>query len=189
MKALGLLAGPRKGRATDRIIDSVLKGIKDKVHEVEKLYLYDLDIKPCSACEACKDTQKCVIEDDQAMILDKMDSADIVVLGSPVYWSNVSSVGKKFIDRMLPFFKMGSTGPIRTESLPSKVVLIATCGMPFPLSHIMGTIPGCLKAMKRPFGRMKAKIKMFYCAGMMDPGTSNPSEKVLKKAYKLGKNM
>jgi len=187
MEALGILAGPRKGRATDMLIDSVLKGLEDRGYKVEKIYLYDQDIKPCRACGKCEKTQRCVIEDAQADILKKMARADTVVFGSPVYWSNVSSVGKTFIDRMLPFFKMGKMGPVRAEDRPGKIILIATCGVPFPFSHIMGIIPGCLRAMARPFSSMRAKIKRFYCAGMIDPGSSLPAEKVLKKAYYLGK--
>jgi putative NADPH-quinone reductase len=118
-----------------------------------------------------------------------MAVSDIVVLGSPVYWCNVTSVGKKFMDRMLPFFRMGKMGPVRKEEKPSKVVLVTTCGVPFPISHIFGVVPGCLKAMKWPFGRMQAKVSTIYCAGMVDTGKSRPSARTLAKARKLGKKL
>ena len=54
MKALGILAGPRKGRTTDKLIDAVLEGIRDGGAEVEKISLYGLDIKPCMGCGACE---------------------------------------------------------------------------------------------------------------------------------------
>jgi len=189
MKALGILAGPRKGRTTDKLIDAVLEGIKDSGAEVEKISLYDLDIKPCTGCCACQKSGKCVIEDDHQMVLDKMDVADVVVFGSPVYWSNVTSEAKKFFDRSVGFFEMTDIGPKRTADKPGKVVLVSSCGVPFPFTHIMGVIPGCMRAMKVFFGRMKVKIKTIYAAGMVDPETSEPSEKLIKKAYRLGKNI
>ncbi|MFH1552196.1 MAG: flavodoxin family protein [Candidatus Omnitrophota bacterium] len=189
MKALGILAGPRKGRATDMVIDAVLAGLKDRGAETEKISLYDFDIKPCTGCCTCEKTGKCVIEDDQHIILDKMDASDVIVFGSPVYWSNVTSEAKKLFDRAAGFFKMTNLGPKRTKDKPGKVVLVASCGAPFPFTHIMGVIPGCMHAMKVFFGRMKVKIKTIYAAGMLDPKTSKPSEKLLKKAYRLGKTI
>jgi len=189
MKALGILAGPRKGRTTDMLVDKVLQGLKDSGAEMEKISLYDLDIKPCTSCCACAETRKCVIDDDHQSVLDRMDKADVIVFGSPTYWSNVTSVAKTFFDRSPRFFEMTKMGPKRTADKPNKVVLITSCGAPYPFSHILGIIPGCMRAMKVFFGRMKVKIKTLYAAGMEDPATSKPSEKVLEKAYQLGKNI
>ena len=189
MKALGILAGPRKGRATDQMIDSVLAGIKDNGSDVEKISLYDYHIKPCTGCCTCETGEDCPISDDQKSILDKIEDIDILVFGSPVYWSNVSSVGKNFMDRASGFFEMTKMGPKRTKNKPGKIVLIASCGAPWPFTHLMGIIPGVFRAMKVFFGRMKATIHKIYAGGMLDPKTSNPSEKLLKKAYNLGKSL
>jgi multimeric flavodoxin WrbA len=189
MKVLGILAGPRKGRATDRMIDAVLDGMKANGAEVEKISLYDYDIKPCRGCCVCEKERKCVIEDDESLILEKMGRADVVVFGSPAYWSNVTSEAKKFMDRAGGFFTMTVTGPRRTESRPGKVVLVAACGAPWPFTHLMGIIPGVMTAMKTFFGRMKAKIYTIYAGGMMDPNKSNPSLRQIKKAFNLGKSI
>lgn len=189
MKALGILAGPRKGRATDRMIDSVLEGIKDKGIEAEKISLYDYNIEPCTGCCTCEDGSPCPIEDDQKIVLEKMDKSDIIVFGSPVYWSNMTSEAKKLMDRAAGFFEMTKMGPVRTKDKPSKIILVASCGAPFPFTHLMGVIPGAFRAMKVFFKRMKVKIYTIYAGGMMDPKTSQPSEKILKKAYNLGKSI
>lgn len=189
MKALGILAGPRKGRATDRMIDAVLDGLKANGAEVEKLSLYDYDIKPCTGCCACEKGKACVIKDDQHMILEKMDKADVVVFGSPAYWSNVTSEAKKFMDRAAWFFEMTATGPKRTKDRPSKAVLVSACGAPWPFTHIMGIIPGVMGAMKVFFGRMKVRIYTVYAGGMMDPYKSNPTPRQIRRAYKIGKSL
>ena len=61
MKVLGIVAGPRKGYATDSTVDSILRGAKDSGAETEKIYLYDLDIKPCRGCGYCEKNGKCVM--------------------------------------------------------------------------------------------------------------------------------
>lgn len=189
MKCLGILAGPRKGRATDKMIDAVLDGLKAQGGEVEKISLYDYNIKPCTGCCACHDNKPCVIKDDHHIILEKMDNADVVVFGSPAYWSNITSEAKKFMDRSSSFFEMKSMGPKRTKRTPAKVVLVTACGAPFPFSHLMGIVPGAIGAMKIFFGRMNAKVYSIYAAGMMDPKTSLPSGALLKRAHELGKRI
>lgn len=190
MKALGILAGPRKGRTTDKMIDSVLEGVKFRDVEVEKISLYDYDIKPCRGCCTCENGSDCPIDDDQKKVLQKMDQADILVFGSPTYWSNITSEAKKLMDRSSNFFQMTDTGPVRTKDKPSKVVLVTSCGAPFPFTHLMGVIPGSMRAMKVFFRRMKrAQIHTIYVGGMLEPKTSQPSERLLKKAYNLGKSI
>jgi multimeric flavodoxin WrbA len=187
MKVLGILAGPRKGRATDSVINAVLEGAKDNGGEIEKIYLYDLNIKPCMGCNTCEKTRKCVINDDQQGVLDKMGQADAVVFGSPAYWSNVTSEAKKFMDRSAGFFKMTAIGPKRQEGKPSRVVIVTSCGAPYPFSHMMGIIPGVMRAMKVFFCRMNARVSCIYAAGMMNAETSMPSVKLLAKARRLGR--
>ncbi|MBD3425803.1 MAG: hypothetical protein GF409_01070 [Candidatus Omnitrophica bacterium] len=186
MKALGILAGPRKGWASDQMLDKVLEGLKDNGADVEKIHLYDLDIRHCTGCGSCT-PDKCVIEDDHQMVLDKVASSEVVVFASPTYWSNVTSMAKAFIDRGGSLFEMTSTGPRRTADKPARVVLITSCGMPFPLSHLLGTATGCIRAMKVFFGRMNVKIKTLYATGMLDYLKSKPSRRQLEKAYRMGK--
>lgn len=189
MKAIGILAGPRRDGTTAKVMDKILFGLKDKGAEVEKLSLYDYDIKPCTGCCACEKSRECFIEDDHRMILDKMADADVVIFASPVYWSNVTSEAKKFFDRGIGFFEQGMMGPVRRESKPGKVVLISSCGAPFPFSHMMGVMPGAFRAMKAFFGRTSAKLYKFAVPGMMDAEKSQPSEKILNKAYSLGSKL
>ncbi len=188
MKALGILASPRKGQVSDNLTDAALNGLKDRGAEVEKVHLYDLDIKPCKGCMSCWEGKKCAIDDDYTIILDKMDKADVVVFASPVYYCNVTSVAKVFVDRSTPFFTMTKLGPKRLADKPSRVILIANCGAPFPLSHILGVIPGCMRPMKLFFKLMRVKIEILAATGVssFDPVKC---KKFLKKAYKLGKNI
>lgn len=186
MKALGILAGPRKGRATDHLLDGVLRGLKNGGAEVEKFCLYDLKINPCLACYGCRDTLACIIKDDFKKVADRLIDSDVVVFASPVYIGNVTSVAKAFFDRGVSLFKMTKLGPQWPHHKPKKVVLITSCFAPFPLSHIFGVIPGCINAMKMFFGLMKARIKVIAAAGMPLDFDSKKCKGILDKAYRLG---
>ncbi|MDP8253344.1 MAG: flavodoxin family protein [Candidatus Kaelpia aquatica] len=188
MKALALIAGPRKGQATDSITDAVLRGINERQIETEKIYLHDLDIRPCLGCSNCHKIKECIIEDDHQMVLDKMDKSDIIVFASPTYVSNVTSVAKAFMDRSIRFFEMTKFGPRRLSDRPSKVILITSCGAPFPFSHILGFSSGCMRAMKAFFKPMNVKTKTLTATGIKDFDAKSCSG-ILKKAYKLGRTI
>ncbi len=185
MKALAIVAGPRKQQVTDSLTDEVIKGLKERNIYTEKVYLYDLDIKPCLGCYKCKKNKICFIEDDHSEILNKMADSDIIVFASPTYISNVTSEAKKFFDRSLSFFQKTKFGPRRYADKPSRVILITACGAPFPFSHLMGISTGTVRAMKSFFKYMPVKIKTVTATGTKDfnkGSCKNP----LAKAYKLG---
>ena len=73
MKILGVVGSPRKGGNTDVIVGQVLAGAASKGAEVERLYLDDLQIRPCRACFNCAETGKCAVEDDFQTVLRKWE--------------------------------------------------------------------------------------------------------------------
>ncbi len=187
VKALALVGGPRKGQATDSLTDAVLRGLTDAGARAEKFYLYDLDIKPCRGCGKCRELGRCEIEDDDfARLAGKFNEADIIVFASPVYVSNVTSVMKKFMDRGVSLLERGRFGPVRRAKKPSRAILICSCGAPYPFSHLMGIIPGCLNAMRSFFKYMPVSISALAVPGM---GEFVPAShaRLLEKAYRLGK--
>ena len=187
-KALGIMAGPRKGKSMDNIIDAVLNGTSESGAEIEKIYLYDFKIEPCLSCFECEKTHICNIDDDHQKVLDKMENADILIFGSPTFFSNVTSVTKALFDRGVRFFEMTKMGPRRFKANPSKIILITSCGAPFPISHIMGFATGCMKGMKAFFGKTSAKIYTLTATGITS-FDEKKLKKVKQKAYKLGKKI
>jgi multimeric flavodoxin WrbA len=77
----------------------VLKGATEAGAASEKLLLSEMDIQPCRACNACRGTNRCVIDDDFASALEKMRESGVWVLGTPVYWWGPTAQMKAFIDR------------------------------------------------------------------------------------------
>ena len=98
-KALGIVGSPRRGANTETLVDEVLRGAAEAGAAVEKLILSEMDIRPCRACNGCRGTNMCVIEDDFASVLGRMGESAVWVLGTPVYWWGPTAQMKAFIDR------------------------------------------------------------------------------------------
>lgn len=104
MKILGLVGSPRKASNTDLLVDSILEGAKENKHNVEKFYLYNIDIKPCVDCKACKKGSfQCVLADGMSELYPKLEEADVIVFGTPLYWYGPSAKMKLLLDRLRPF--------------------------------------------------------------------------------------
>ncbi len=97
-----LSASPRKNGNSDILCRQFIKGAQDAGHKTERISLYDKKIECCRACYACFKTGKCVIGDDMAKILDKMQKADVIVVATPTYFCTMNGKLKTAIDRFLP---------------------------------------------------------------------------------------
>ena len=97
-----LSASPRKGGNSDILCDQFKKGAEDAGHTVEKISLYDKNIGFCRACYACFQSGECVIHDNMADILEKMQSAEVLVVATPTYFLSMNGMLKTTIDRFLP---------------------------------------------------------------------------------------
>lgn len=106
MKILALIGSPRIGGNTDVLVDQILKGSASKSHSTEKLYLYDYNIMPCLDCRRCKkENNNCALKDDMPRIYAKLQNADLIIFGTPVYWYGPSAKMKLLIDRLRPFIE------------------------------------------------------------------------------------
>ena len=101
MEVLILNSSPRREGNSDVLCEQFAKGVKEAGHSVEKLNLWEKSLSPCRACYACMKEHICAIQDDMAEIFAKMQSADVIVLSTPVYFYSVSAQMKMLIDRCM----------------------------------------------------------------------------------------
>jgi len=99
MKVLGLFGSPRRGGNTEILLEEALKGAEREGAEIERLYLSDLKITPCTECHGCESTGDCVILDEMQKIYPKLLEADIIILASPIFFYGVTAWAKGLIDR------------------------------------------------------------------------------------------
>ncbi len=115
-KIIGISGSPRE-KNTNYMLRTVLDATG---YDYELILLKDKKIKPCNACGGCFYLHKCIVKDDMQELYDKLLKADIIVLGCPTYFANVTTLMKTFIDRCLPLYL--------AEKLKGKKVAILTVG-------------------------------------------------------------
>lgn len=137
---IAVINGSHRGRNgnTNIMVSAFLKGAKEAGAETVTVFLAEKEIKYCTACKACwfKTPGKCVIKDDMAEIISLIQDADVRVLATPLYFDNISSMLKTFIDRLIvtasPYWGKDSEGECRhltTKAVP-QLVMMANCGFP-----------------------------------------------------------
>jgi len=95
MNILYISGSPRKKSNTDMLLNIVMS-----VTGGNLIKLSDYNIKPCLACWGCQKTGICPIQDDMTKeIIPMLLKSDGIVIGSPVFFNNVTSFVKTFIDR------------------------------------------------------------------------------------------
>ena len=119
LKIVGIVGSPRRDGNTEFMVKKTLSEIEEADIETELITLYDKDISYCVGCDSCKSSGKCVIDDDMQLISQKVRDADGVVMGSPVYFGDMTGLAKTFIDRLRPLrnnhdFKFKVCGAVST---------------------------------------------------------------------------
>jgi len=110
MKVMAVNGSPRKTWNTATLLKKALKGAASQGAETELVHLYDLNFKGCISCFACKirggkSYGRCAVKDDLRPIFKKIEAADALILGSPIYFGIVSGEMRSFLERLLfPYF-------------------------------------------------------------------------------------
>ena len=102
VKIIGIVGSPRKESNTEFLVQIALKSAEKSGAEVEMINLGQMKIEPCNACDICKLTGECPKDDEINNILFKLENAQGIIIGSPVYFGNVTAQLKIFMDRSRP---------------------------------------------------------------------------------------
>jgi len=102
MKVVAFNGSPRINGNTSILIKTVFEELENQGIETELINITTKPLSGCKACNMCRQNKnkRCVIDSDPLNeYIEKMLEADGIILGSPVYFSNVSSEMKALIDR------------------------------------------------------------------------------------------
>ena len=99
--------GPRKTFNTASMLQKIAEGAASVSEEIEvkTVRLYGMDYKGCMSCLACKIKDKavnvCKFRDDLTPVLEEVAQADGLVMGSPIYFSEVTAQLRAFLERLI----------------------------------------------------------------------------------------
>ncbi|OED29892.1 flavodoxin family protein [Methanosphaera sp. WGK6] len=106
MKVIGLCASPRGENSNVKIaLETALEAAAAKGAETELIDVAKLQIMGCQADNYCKAHDgKCAIDDDMQKVYKAIEEADGIILGTPIYFIDVTAQAKLVIDRMYSYF-------------------------------------------------------------------------------------
>jgi NAD(P)H-dependent FMN reductase len=137
-KVVAIVGSYRKGGTVDSAVEAILQGAREKGAETRTIYLTNQYLEFCKNCRKCtqtpgEDRGLCGQKDDLESILQEIDSADAIVLGSPVNFWNVTAIFRQFMERLLGYvyWPWGQAGPKpRNKRLTRKAALVASSAAP-----------------------------------------------------------
>ena len=144
MKFFAVNGSPRSNCNTAQLLDKALDGIMELFPDAqaERINLYDFPFHGCKSCFACKIIDgkhygRCVQNDDLKPILDEITKADGVILGSPIYFSDVTGNMRCFLERfMFPFIAYSKTKTVEHKKMP--IAFVYTMNVSEELSYQIG---------------------------------------------------
>ena len=102
IKVLGINGSPRSKGNTGILVRNVLAGLEEQGITTEYIQLGGKKAGGCTACYKCRDAKDGQCHGRNDFIndcIDKTLSSDGVVLGSPVYFTDITAEMKAYIDR------------------------------------------------------------------------------------------
>lgn len=190
MKVLILNGSPRKNGKVSQILHAMEKRLQEAGSETEFVDVNTLDFKCCIGCMKCRESGKCILpQDDAHHIGEALQACDAVIVGSPVYWGNITGKLKSLFDRQVAVMmgenKMGIPIPLLKGK---KAIVVNTCTTPFPFNILAGQSTKSYNAVKEILSYSGIKIKgKLYVAGTKNMGEL--PERIIKRAEKLAKKL
>ena len=100
LKVLLLNGSPRTNGNIATALHEMENVFEKEGVEFETIQLGKMDIRGCLACESCRKTGKCVIDDIVNELSKKFEEADGLVIGSPVYYGSANGTLMSALQRM-----------------------------------------------------------------------------------------
>lgn len=132
-RVLCVAGSPRRGGNSDQLLDALARGVRDAGGEPIRLTAADTAAHPCRGCNACSQTGECVVRDGMDAVYAQFDSADAIVISTPVYFATVPAVLKVLYDRCQPYwarrYVLGEPAP--STRRPGALLVVGGGGDPF----------------------------------------------------------
>lgn len=123
MYVLGIVGSPRKNGLTSQLVRKCLEGVTKAGLEIKILHLVDFHLQPCRDCHptlACREDHKCYHKDDFETVSSLIDRANGLVLGSAVYYGDVTNSVNTLVNKKV---RHGKERP--TEGIPGIGIAVA----------------------------------------------------------------
>ena len=135
MKAIAICGSPREKGNTEYYLRTVLSELEQKGIETEFIPMLDKTVKPCRGCYGCLTAKKCVQDDDFEAIFQKMEQADIIVIGSPVYVGKPTSLLQALLERVT--FSARASGRMLSGKVGAPLTVARRAGQVYAFGELL----------------------------------------------------
>jgi multimeric flavodoxin WrbA len=111
------VGSPNINGNTAKLVNAILDGAAENGAEKVIYNIASLNIKGCDACGRCQESGCCLIDDDMQEIYREIETADAVILGSPVYMWQMTAQTKLLVDRLTAFLKPNFSSRLDNKKL------------------------------------------------------------------------
>lgn len=136
MKVIAINGSPREEGNTYHALKMVAEELKQHGVSTEIIHVGNKVIRGCLACGACavNKNEKCAINDEVNEIIQKMKSADGIIIGSPVYYASIAGTMKCFLDRA--FYTASANGGLFRHKVGVSVAIARRSGEVAAFDHL-----------------------------------------------------
>jgi multimeric flavodoxin WrbA len=187
MEIVCVLGSPRSKGNSNTIVNKFCETARNKGANVKFYELNQLNYKGCQGCMSCKTkSDRCVVDDDLAPVLNSIFDADVLVMSSPVYMGEVNGQLKSFIDRTFSFLDRDYLTNPKPSRLPEgkKALFVMTQGAP---EEMFGNIHPRIEMMLQRYGFVETHT--IRGCGMRDVGEAEKNEAVMNLAVQTAEKM
>ena len=183
MLVVGVCGSPRPGGNTDILLDKTLDGSRAAGASVQKISLGALTYSPCLECGGCGRTGTCVLDDDMRIVYDALNSADAVIVASPIFFGNLTAQLKAVVDR----FQCAWIAKYILGRPKNSGRIVRGAFLCVSASRKRGQCEAAEKIVKNLFATLGVEyVKAFFCQGVDAKGIVGKRPKALERAYRLG---
>lgn len=188
MKVVCLHGSPRMRGNTAYLASRFCETARNAGAEIVQYSLNKLTYRGCQGCMTCKTKlDRCVLDDDLAQVLDAVRDADILLLASPVYYGEVSSQMKGFIDRTYSYLKPDYRTSPEPCRLPSGKKLVFILAQAQPDEERFADIFPRYDAFFKWYGFQDSRL--IRACGVTEPGEVSGRKQVVELVEKTASSL
>jgi multimeric flavodoxin WrbA len=139
LSALAISGSPRVNGNTDTLLHRCLDRLTEQGIASEFVTLAGKTIRGCNACSACLETRDAtcpgITDDDYQPIFEKMVRADIIVVGSPVYFGSATPELVALLDRV--GYVSRSSGNLLSRKIGGPLAVARRAGHNFTYAQLL----------------------------------------------------
>ncbi|MDR1885676.1 MAG: flavodoxin family protein [Synergistaceae bacterium] len=177
-----ILGSPRRDGNSERLAAALVRGASEVGYKAQYVRMHGLKVGGCIDCRRCwSNGTHCFLNDDMKEVYAALDTSDVIVFASPLYFYSWAAQIKPIWDRLLPYFHPNSKVDVRGRV----AVLLSTAG---------DKDAKCFGGLKKSF-----ELACAYCGwriageilahGVYGAGEISEKGDWLKRAEDLGKKL